>query len=354
VKITKYSFWKENLELTRPYTIAFKTTDKVENIFFELELANGMTGLGCCNVSPQVVGVSLDDCWNFFSNEDLGWLIGRDIREIDFLLKQIVKRYYDNPGVMAAMDIAIYDAFGHYLGIPLVDFFGRDIEGLPTSVTIGIKDVSATLEEAREYKSNGFKNLKVKLGHSVEVDIERLRKLYEELPDMIVRVDANQGYSFDDLTLFLEKTGDLNLELIEQPLPVDKVMQLHELSADQISLLAADESLVSPEDVSKIMGSNPLFGIFNIKLMKTGGIYQARKIGNLAGVFDVPLMWGCNDESIVSISAALATAYSYAWTKYIDLDGSFDLARDIVKGGFILKEGVMYPTDKPGLGFSRL
>lgn len=354
MKITRYSFWKENLELTRPYTIAFKSTDSVENIFFEIELSNGKTGLGSCNVSPQVVGVTLDDCWNFFSNEDLNWLVGKDIREIGNLQRELVDRYYDNPGVRAAMDIALYDAFGHYLDVPLVNFFGRAIEGLATSVTIGIKNVNETIAEAKEYKSEGFKVLKVKLGHDVEVDIERLRKLKEELPDMIVRVDANQGYTFDDLTKFLAETSEFNLELIEQPLAVDKVMQLHDLSSDQIARLAADESLVNPGDASKILGSNPLFGIFNIKLMKTGGIYQARKIANLAGVYDVPLMWGCNDESIASISAALATAYSYPWTQYIDLDGSFDLARDVVAGGFELKEGVMFPTDKPGLGFTRL
>jgi len=354
VKITRYSFWRENLELTRPYTIAFKTTDSVENIFFEVELSNGKTGLGACNVSPQVVGVTLDDCWNFFSNEDLSWLVGSDIREIGKLQSEIVKRYSENPGVRAAMDISLFDAFGQYLGIPLVNFFGRAIEALPTSVTIGIKDVDETLEEAKEYKSNGFRVLKVKLGHDVDLDIARLRKLHEEMPEMIVRVDANQGYSFDDLVRFFEETENYDLELIEQPVPVDKVMQLHELSSEQISLLAADESLINPEDASKILGSNPLFGIFNIKLMKTGGIYQARKIGNLAGIYEVPLMWGCNDESIVSISAALAAAYSFPWTKYIDLDGSFDLARDIVKDGFVLKDGYMYPSDKPGLGFVRL
>jgi len=342
------------LELTRPYAIAFKTTDSVENIFFEVELADGKSGLGCCNVSAKVVGVTLDDCWKFFNNEDLNWLVGSDIREIGRLQAELVNKYHSNPGVRAAMDIALYDAFGKYLDIPLVNFFGRAIESLPTSVTIGIKNVEETVKEAEEYKGMGFTNLKVKLGHSVNEDIERLIKLNEELPEMVIRVDANQGYSLNDLQFFLEKTRALNLELVEQPLPVDQVDEQIKLSLEDINVLAADESLVGPEDVATLIAPQPLFGIFNIKLMKAGGIYQARKIGEVAGVNDIPLMWGCNDESIVSISAALAAAYSYPWTKYIDLDGSFDLAKDVVKDGFILKEGRMYPTDKPGLGFTRL
>ena len=68
----------------------------------------------------------------------------------------------------------------------------------------------------------------------------------------------------------------------------------------------------------------------------------------------IDLFWGCNDESIVSITAALHLAFSCANTKYIDLDGSLDLARDVVKGGFILEDGIMYCSDKPGLGVEKL
>ena len=67
-------------------------------------------------------------------------------------------------------------------------------------------------------------------------------------------------------------------------------------------------------------------------------------------VFGCYAMWGCNDESIISISAALNTALSFKNTKYLDLDGSFDLERDVVIGGFSLKDGLMKPLDKPGLG----
>jgi len=52
----------------------------------------------------------------------------------------------------------------------------------------------------------------------------------------------------------------------------------------------------------------------------------------------------------VSITAALHTAFACANTRYIDLDGSLDLARDVVRGGFILKDGMMSCSDKPGLG----
>ena len=65
-------------------------------------------------------------------------------------------------------------------------------------------------------------------------------------------------------------------------------------------------------------------------------------------------MWGCMDESIVSISAALHVALASPATRYLDLDGSLDLARDVVDGGFVLEDGYMRTTDRPGLGVQRL
>jgi L-alanine-DL-glutamate epimerase-like enolase superfamily enzyme len=119
-------------------------------------------------------------------------------------------------------------------------------------------------------------------------------------------------------------------------------------------LTAADESLVTPHDAFRLATPPAGCGIFNIKLMKCGGITPARKIAAVGGLAGIDLMWGCNDESIVSIAAALHVALSCPNTKYLDLDGSLDLARDLVSGGFTIQDGVMSITGAPGLGVSRI
>ena len=68
----------------------------------------------------------------------------------------------------------------------------------------------------------------------------------------------------------------------------------------------------------------------------------------------IGLMWGCMDESRISIAAALAAAFAAPATRYIDLDGSLDLKRDVVRGGFILQDGMMRLTDAPGIGVELL
>ena len=113
--------------------------------------------------------------------------------------------------------------------------------------------------------------------------------------------------------------------------------------------MAADESLHGPSDALQLaVGAQ--FGIWNIKLMKCGGITGALAIADTAQMVGVDLMWGCMDESVISISAALHTGYSCPTTKYIDLDGSFDLSKDVVRGGFRLYDGFLHLLDEPGLG----
>lgn len=122
------------------------------------------------------------------------------------------------------------------------------------------------------------------------------------------------------------------------------------LDAAARKIMVADECLKSPAYALKLAQEPQPFGIFNIKLMKCGGIRSAMEIANIARHAGVDLFWGCNDESIVSITAALHVAFACPNTRYLDLDGSFDLAEDVVEGGFILKDGCLELSGEPGLG----
>lgn len=355
MKIKNIQVWNADLGNTKPYTIAFKTVDEVRNAFVEITLDNGVTGIGSGNPSEYVVGENLSQTLEALQEKNLDFLVGRDIRDFYQLTFEVQQKFPKNPAARAALDIALHDVFTKFLGVPLVKFLGQKIKTMPTSNTIGIKSVEDTLKEAAEYIKNGFKVLKVKLGRDISEDIERLVKLREKFGNsVVIRIDANQGYSVDQTIEFYKKTTHLNIELIEQPLPAKAVKEMKALP-DEIKLkIAADESLISPKDALELVKPPRASAIFNIKLMKCGGVSQGLKIADIALQEGIDLFWGCNDESIVSITAALHAAFSCTNTKYIDLDGSLDLGRDEVTGGFILKDGYMYCSDKPGLGLERV
>ena len=198
------------------------------------------------------------------------------------------------------------------------------------------------MEEAQEYYDLGFRYFKVKTGNEVDEDAERIIKLREKYGNEIsIRVDANQGYDADDLKVFCKKTATHAIELIEQPFPAAEMDLMRDQPTEIQDIIAADESLLSPKDAFFLAQSPRACGIFNIKLMKSGGIFPAKEIASIANHADIDLMWGCNDESAISIAAALHVALSCANTKYLDLDGSLDLVTDVVSGGFQIKDGWM-------------
>lgn len=355
MKIHSVRTWLQQLPLTKPYSIAYKTIYDTEIVFLEIILENGITGIGAANPFAEVVGETPSVTLSNLRNDFVQGFTGRDIRYFNQIIDEALMQFPHLPGTLAAIDIALHDAFCQFIGIPIVDFYGMKKDGLPTSITIGIKETAAMIEEAKANFAAGFKVIKIKTGLDAEQDIERITKLTEQFgKKMLIRVDANQGYDLIQLRHFIEQTKHLSLELIEQPLPVGKENELASLEEADRKLLTADESLIDASSALQLSHSPRPYGIFNIKLMKSGGIRGAKEIALIAAKAGIDLFWGCNDESRVSIAAALHAAYSCSNTKYIDLDGSFDLSSDFVKGGFILKDGIMYCTDKPGLGVSKI
>lgn len=355
MRIKEINIRKVNLELAKPYTISYKTVDAVENVIVELVADNGLTGLGAANPSKYVVGEDVDQCFQTLSSADLSFLKGAETSGFYGLLNAVHSTFANTAGSRVALDVALHDLFAKSLGVPIVEFLGVHHRSMATSVTIGIMGIEETHREADDFIKNGFKILKVKLGKTINEDIERTRALRKHIGNKaLIRIDANQGWTFDETVQYVAATRDMDIELIEQPLKQAAIDDYRRFDNGVKDLIAADESLVSPLDAFALANAPRAAGIYNIKLMKCGGIQPAREIATIARQANIDLMWGCNDESIISIAAGLHVAFSCPHTKYIDLDGSLDLARDVVTGGFVLKDGMMSLTGRPGLGVEKI
>ena len=351
MRITAINTRKEAIKLVRPYTIAFKTTDAVELFFVELVTDTGAIGLGSASPVEEITGETHAACEAALATERLDWLARADPRRLGAHLQVLAKQLSATPAARAAMDMALYDLFAKAVGLPLAEILGRCHDGLPTSITIGIMSVDQTLAEAEEYHGRGFRCLKVKTGHSYAVDVERLRKLRERFgQEMTIRVDANQGYTADETWTFQGVLDELNIEFLEQPMPAERLADMRTLPDSLRQRIAADENLHAEHDALALAAEPSTCGIFNIKLMKCGGVDPALRIARIAETASIELMFGCMDESVISLAAALHAAYACPNTKYLDLDGNLDLARDPAVGGFTLRDGRLFLGDAPGLG----
>ncbi|MFN0009997.1 MAG: mandelate racemase/muconate lactonizing enzyme family protein [Planctomycetota bacterium] len=351
MKIARIESWREDVPLTRPYSIAFQSTEAVTILALSITADDGTVGLGAATPEPLITGETVEACARALAPSELAWLVGRDLRTLPRLLREMAAA---TPGARAAVDMALHDLLAKRLGLPLADLLGRAHDSLPTSITIGIKPADETLTEAQEYLERGFRILKVKIGAGLELDLERLVKLRERFgTDFGLRADANQGYDARTLREFLRRTRHLAIELVEQPLKPSADEELGALPEEDRARIAADESLHGDRDALRLSGPPRPFGIWNIKLMKSGGIAGGLRIAAIAETAGVHLMWGCMDESVVGISAALHAAFASPATRYLDLDGSLDLSRDFARGGFVLEHGLMRTNGLPGLGVER-
>lgn len=338
-----------DVPLTRPYTISSGSSDSVSMALFELTDDDGQRGFGQASPAPDVTGETRAASLAALEPAATGWLIGRDPSD-PTLLDELAARCR-GPAARAAIDMALCDLTARAAGQPWVQQLGRVHHELPTSITIGQKPVAETLTEADEYRARGFSVLKVKIGRDVGEDIERLRQLRRRFGAAVtLRVDANRGYDERALRQLVAQMQTLDLEVVEQPLPPGSEDILRRLPPAVQRRLAADESVRDAADLERLLEGGCPYGIVNVKLMKCGGPRAALQLAHLCAQHDREVMWGCNDESVLGIAAALHAAFAAPATRYLDLDGSLDLATDPFTGGFALTAGRMSTLARPGLG----
>ena len=350
MKLTAARSRTVRIPLTRPYAVSGGSWDAVELVLVELEADDGSIGYGQASPAEEVTGETIASVAAELEPQELEWLLGLELAEFGLALTDLQTRV-KGPAARAAVDMALFDLEAKRQKLPVVEMLMRSHPMLPTSITIGLKGVEETLAEADEYVARGFRLLKVKIGESVELDLERLAKLRERHGAAIVlRADANQGYDLRALARFCERMEALDIELLEQPTRPELDAELMAFPKPLRDRFVADESVHDEHGLKRLQQLGLPYGGINIKLMKTGGLRGALRLARLAERAKLKLMWGCMDESVLGIAAALHGAFANPATTWLDLDGSFDLAEDPFFGGFSLDGDRLSTLAAPGLG----
>ena len=271
-------------------------------------------------------------------------------RIMEFLKQQLPGK----PAVRSIVDMALYDIMAQKAEVPLFELLGGYRRKIPTSITIGIMPVQSTLKLAGIYKKKGFRILKIKGGSDVHEDIERIIRARELVGnDVTLRFDANQGYTLQESLDFIEGVRKANIELLEQPVNKSDIEMLKILTNTSDVPVMADESLLSLSDAF-LLSKDHCSDLINIKLMKTGGIYEALQINSVARSAGIGSMVGCMDEPELGIAAGLHFALSRPNVKYADLDGHLDILDDPFSGMLTIDQGELIPPGSYGLGWLEL
>jgi L-alanine-DL-glutamate epimerase-like enolase superfamily enzyme len=351
VRITDIEAWQVDIGLKEPYTIAYATIDKAPNVFLRLATNTGINAYGCAAPDENVTNETARDVLADLQNIAAPLLKGTDPLRPSRLLHKLKEHGLANrPGAMAAVDMALTDLMGKVAGLPAWKLLGGFRDRIKTSITIGILPIDETVERANAFMAMGFSCLKLKGGLDMDQDVERLIKVREAVgPSVEFRFDANQGYTLEQSVEFVKRTKKAKLELLEQPTPQGEYDLLGRVTSGVDIPIMADESLLTLRDAFRL-ARRDLADMVNIKLMKVGGLAEALRIEAIARVARLEIMVGCMDEAALAIAAGLAFALSRSTIAYADLDGHLDLIDDPTDGAVILRKGVLYPSNRPGLG----
>jgi L-alanine-DL-glutamate epimerase-like enolase superfamily enzyme len=245
-----------------------------------------------------------------------------------------------NPAVKAAIDIALNDINGKILQQPCYEIYRADPAKMPvTSYTIGMDKPEVLKEKVADARD--FKVLKIKLGSANDKELVQTIRSVSDLP---LYIDANQGWTDRgkaiDLIYWLHDQGAV---LIEQPMDKNDLDGNAWITARSPVPILADEAVQRLADIDKVKGA--YHGI-NVKLMKSGGMYEAHQMILKARSYDMKVLIGCMSETSVATLAGIALAPLCDWA---DLDGPY-LTKNNPFATPEMENGRYKTTPLPGLG----
>jgi len=354
MKITEVRLGRISVPLRTPFKTALRTVNSVEDVVVQILTDSGKVGYGEAPPTGAITGDTTGAIIGAIQDHIAKTIIGKDVEDFEPLLQSVQKAIVGNTSAKAAVDMALWDLYGQLYNIPVYKLLGGARKNIVTDITISVNDPEEMAKDALIAIDRGYECLKMKVGINPAMDVARLKAVRDAVgKDIVIRIDANQAWKPKEAVKILNSMQEqgLDIELVEQPVHSHDLEGLKYVTDRSFVPVLADESLYSPQDAATLlkMGAADLL---NIKLMKSGGIYNALKIATMAEVYGVECMIGCMLESKIAVNAAVHLACAKNVITRVDLDGPVLCSVDPVIGGAVFEEKNITVSDAPGLGIT--
>ena len=351
------SFVIHSLEipLVRPFRTSFGSQSVRDVVLVEAVGDCGVSGWGEC-VTMAWPGYSAEytrgaiNVMREFLIPTLGPLIGSSVLNSTPAPDSVhaaLSVTQGNPMAKSAIETALLDLWLKERNLSLGEFLGVVRDRVDCGVSVGIPNsLEELITEVGQYVNEGYRRIKLKVEPGW--DMEALRAVRNEWPEILLQVDANQAYRRSDAE-HLAKFDEFNLLLIEQPLPEDDLLG-HKLISSVVSTpICLDESILSVESAEGAIE----FGattIINIKPGRVGGFLAARDIHDLCVEKSIPVWCGGMLETGIGRAANIALAALPGFTLPGDTSASSRYYKEDVTQPFVLDDGQLHVPTGPGIG----
>lgn len=347
-----------DLPLRRQHRFSSLTIDHQSYVLVRVRTAEGIEGIGEAVVpgGPWWGGESIEGIKVAIDTYLGPCLIGRNATRVESLRHEMDRLVHGNPFAKASVEMALFDAWGKALGVPVYDLFGGLYrETIPVTWALGADDAKVVIDEIEGKLDAGLHaSFKLKMGAQEPAqDVARVLDIARVLAERgSLRVDLNCAWDELTSTRWLPELEAGGIELVEQPVPGWNVDALARLSALLRIPIMADESVWSPQDAFRLARAAGA-DIFALKIPKSGGLTMVRRVADIAAAAGISCHGGTTIESSIG-TAASAQLYGALpeVTEGCELFGPLLLADDLVADGLDYRDGQLHVPRGPGLGIT--
>ncbi|MCL6707438.1 mandelate racemase/muconate lactonizing enzyme family protein [Pseudomonas sp. R2.Fl] len=262
---------------------------------------------------------------------------------------------------VSAVDIAMWDAFGHVAGKPIHALLGGALRDKIMTyasgplLPAGEDRYAGFADEVTRYAETGFRAVKIRIGASIREDLRVIREARSILGrDVFLMADLNESSNVRDAVLLAHAASDADLGWLEEPVSHDNLPAYKRLSELLPVPLAGGESFCGVQAFRDILCDGSL-DLVQPDLALCGGITEGMRIAGLADAFEVPVaphVWGSCVNFLASLqfAAVLSPRQGRIPFPLFEYDMSFNPLRALIYDPKPDAQGNLAIPDGPGLG----
>lgn len=349
MKIEKIELRHVRLVLASPFTTSMGTEYDEEHIIVRID-GEGITGWGesVAEGTPFYSYETVKTAWHIMEDFLVPAILGKNLTSINDAIQAWAK-VRGHRMAKAGLEAALWDLFAKAERKSLSQMMRGVYSKIDVGVSIGIQSDPGTLVKKVEgYLKEGYKRIKIKIAPGS--DIELVKAVRKNYPDILLQVDANSAFKLSDVDLF-KAMDEYNLLLIEQPLSCDDIYEHSKLQSELKTPICLDESIHSLADAQAALELDSCH-VINIKPGRVGGFTESILIHDLCDSQDIPVWCGGMLESGIGRAGNVALASLPNFVLPGDISASKRYYReDIIDPYFeVNSDGTMDVPTKPGIG----
>ncbi|MDS1112946.1 enolase C-terminal domain-like protein [Gordonia westfalica] len=353
MKITRVEAIPFAIPYVKPLRFASGEVHVANHVLVRVHTDTGVVGVAEAPPRPFTYGETQDGIITVIDTIFAPAIVGLTLLEREVVASRLA-RTIGNPAAKSAVDMAIWDALGKTLDLPVGDMLGGFTDRMRVSHMLGFAEPAKMVAEAEKMVDTyGIRTFKVKVGrHPVGLDTAVVRALRERFCDEIeLYVDGNRGWTAAESARAMKEMSDLDLLFAEELCDAADVMGRRWLVERLDVPFIADESVPTPADVTReILGRSAT--AISIKTARTG-FTTSRRTHHLAEGLGIPVVMGNQIDGQVGTACALAFGSAFELTsRYAgELSNFLDMSDDLLTEPLQIRDGHLHRSTAPGIGF---